>query len=125
MDENKVTNIKYKQMDKDPEIKKVTNSMEKLILGEKGVGLMDALGLTPGRIQKYLDDSRNEEFEQLLDEHKEYIFWESRKRSAKDLESYMKEHTFKSIDDMTNKLEEFLKKSEIEVIQELVNEYLK
>ena len=87
----KVTNIRYKQMDRDPDIKDVTNSMERLILGEKGVGLSEHLGLTPGKIQRFLDDEREKEIEALLEEHKEHIFWEARRRSADRVQAWIAE----------------------------------
>ncbi len=51
----KIVDIRYKQMDKDPEIKEITNAMERFVLGDKGVGLLEGLGLTPGGIQKSFD----------------------------------------------------------------------
>jgi hypothetical protein len=45
----------YSEMDRNEEIRKQTNTMEKMILGEKGVGILDALGMTPSKIQKHLD----------------------------------------------------------------------
>ena len=80
--DDKITDIKYKQLDKNSEIRGVTGEMEKLLLGEQGIGLLNDLGLTPGRLQKSLDEQFNKDFEELLEKHKEYIFGESRKRSA-------------------------------------------
>jgi hypothetical protein len=45
----------YAEMDRDAKIKKQIPAMEKMILGEKGVGILDALGITPSKVQKQLD----------------------------------------------------------------------
>ncbi|MFI9225294.1 hypothetical protein ACIGQ5_22650 [Peribacillus frigoritolerans] len=88
---SKVTNIKYKQMDKCLKIKG-NNEMERFVLGEKGVGLLDHFGLTPGKIQKYLDEGKEKELEELIKEHRDYIFWEFRKRSAEMVQYMIKEN---------------------------------
>lgn len=123
-----VTDIKYKQMDKDADIRQATNQMERLVLGEKGVGLLDHLGLTPGKIQRHLDEEWDRAFEELLQEHKDYIFRESRKRSAEDVEKWRKEmddtETRFSVDDIIQKLQESQKSAEMEVVKELVDQYL-
>jgi hypothetical protein len=124
----KVTNIRYKQMDKDPEINDMMSSMERLILGEKGVGLSAHLGMTPGKIQKFLDDEREKEIEAILEEHRDHIFWEARRRSAGQVQAWMAEmkasETPITEEGMTEKLTESLKASEIEVIEELIEKYL-
>ncbi|XKK34265.1 hypothetical protein HFP66_00580 [Bacillus sp. A17A.1] len=82
MEENKkIVDIKYKQMDKDPEIKEITNAMERFVLEDKGVGLLEGLGLTPGRIQKSLDEQWEIDVNKMIEEHKSYILQESQNRS--------------------------------------------
>ncbi|MBK5491761.1 hypothetical protein [Bacillus sp. TH13] len=77
MEENKkIIDIKYKQMDKNPEIKEITNTMERFVLGDKGVGLLEHLGLTPGRIQKSLDEQWEIDVNKMIEEHKSYILQE-------------------------------------------------
>lgn len=124
--EKKITNIKYKQMDRDPEIKKVTNEMEKLFFGEKGIGLMGQLGLNPGKIQKSLDDQWEKEFETMLEENQDYIFWESRKRAAEYNSDWLKELKISSIpeEELKEQMEKSIKKAELEVIKELVEKHL-
>lgn len=126
--DGKVTDIKYKQMDKDQDIRKTTNQMERFILGDKGVGLMEHLGLTPGKIQKYLDDEWDHAFEALLEEHKDHIFWEARRRSADKVEKWRREKdaagTAFTTDDVIGMLQESLKEAEIEVVKELVEKHL-
>lgn len=124
--EKKITNIKYKQMDRDPEIKKVTNEMEKLFFGEKGIGLMGQLGLNPGKIQKSLDDQWEKEFETMLEENQDYIFWESRKRAAEYNNDWLKELKISSIpeEELKEQMEKSIKKAELEVIKELVEKHL-
>lgn len=124
--EKKITNIKYKQMDRDPEIKKVTNEMEKLFFGEKGIGLMGQLGLNPGKIQKSLDDQWEKEFETMLEENQDYIFWESRKRAAEYNNDWLKGLKISSIpeEELKEQMEKSIKKAELEVIKELVEKHL-
>lgn len=126
--DGKVTDIKYKRMDKDQDIRKTTNEMERFILGDKGVGLMEHLGLTPGRIQKHLDEEWDKSFEALLEEHKDHIFWESRRRSADTVQKWRQEMddsgTMFSSDDMIKVLQDSLKEAEIEVVKELVETHL-
>ena len=124
--EKKITNIKYKQMDRDPEIKKVTDEMEKLFFGEKGIGLMGQLGLNPGKIHKSLDDQWEKEFETMLEENQDYIFWESRKRAAEDNNEWLKELKISSIpeEELKEQMDKSIKKAEIEVIKELVEKHL-
>ncbi|HFK1767215.1 TPA: hypothetical protein ACGXQA_005879 [Bacillus mobilis] len=129
MEENKkIINIKYKQMDKNLEIKEVTNTMERFVLGDKGVGLLEHLGLTPGRIQKSLDEQWEIDVNKMIEEHKSYILEESQKRSLDMMKNWIqdmedskteikKEATFK-------KLQEVRKKAEMQVIQELADEHL-
>ncbi|XKK19918.1 hypothetical protein HFP67_31200 [Bacillus sp. CB102A.1] len=82
LEENKkIVDIKYKQMDKDPEIKEITNAMERFVLEDKGVGLLEGLGLTPGRIQKSLDEQWEIDVNKMIEEHKSYILQESQNRS--------------------------------------------
>lgn len=97
MDE-KVTDINYKRMDKDPDLKRDINAMERMFLGEKGLGIMAALGLTPGRIQKGIDEQREAEFNRILEENKEYVFWETRKRSSENMRVWVE-----TIDDSISK----------------------
>lgn len=127
-DKRKVTNIKYKRMDKDHEIKDTINGMEKMVLGDKGVGLLEHLGLTPGTIQKSLDEQWDKDFEALLEEHKEFIFWESRKRSAACLEEWMNERKDSNVrftqEDVIQKMQSSLKHAELDVLKELVEKYL-
>ncbi|MGX1266629.1 hypothetical protein RKD55_004573 [Rossellomorea marisflavi] len=127
-EENKVTNIRYKQMDRDPEIKAVTNDIERLILGEQGVGFSEHLGITPGKVLKSLEDQRQKEIEALLEEHHDHIFWEARKRSAIGVQAWITEmkesETPITEEAMTEKLTESTKASEIEVIEELIEKYL-
>lgn len=76
MDQDRVTDIKYKQMDKDPELKNGTEAIERMFLGEKGVGLFSALGITPGKVQLHLDrmeHNENEGYELLNDADSAYI----------------------------------------------------
>lgn len=124
----KVTNIRYKQMDKDPEINDMMNGMERLILGEKGIGLLEHLGMTPGRIQKFLDDEREKEIEAILEEHRDHIFWEARRRSADRVHTWITEmresESPVTEEDMTKKLQESLKACELEVIGELIEKYV-
>lgn len=126
-DEN-VTDIKYKQMDRDEDIRKTTNEMERFILGDKGVGLLEHLGLTPGKIQKQLDDEWDKAFEALLEEHKDHIFWEARRRSAVKVEEWRKEMTDSgntlTEDKIIEVLQETLKEAETEVVKELVEKHL-
>lgn len=129
MEENKkIIDIKYKQMDKDPEIKEITNAMERFVLGDKGVGLLEGLGLTPGRIQKSLDEQWEIDVNKMIEEHKSYILEESQKRSLDMMQKWIqdmedskmeikKEATFK-------KLQELRQKAEIQVIKELADEHL-
>ncbi|PEY47889.1 hypothetical protein CN348_24290 [Bacillus cereus] len=129
LEENKkIINIKYKQMDKNLEIKEVTNTMERFVLGDKGVGLLEHLGLTPGRIQKSLDEQWEIDVNKMIEEHKSYILEESQKRSLDMMKNWIqdmedskteikKEATFK-------KLQEVRKKAEMQVIQELADEHL-
>ncbi|MEC3360837.1 hypothetical protein P4U05_18495 [Bacillus paranthracis] len=129
MEENKkIIDIKYKQMDKDPEIKEITNAMERLVLGDKGVGLLEGLGLNPGRIQKSLDEQWEIDVNKMIEEHKSYILQESQKRSLDMMKKWIqdmedskmeikKEATFK-------KLQELQQEVEIQVIKELVDEHL-
>lgn len=127
MGENeRVVNIKYKQMDKDPQINKVVNEMEKMILGAKGIGLLQELGLTPGRIQKSLDDQWEKEFQELIEENKDYIFWESRKRSATHVQDWLSKCKDKGINEkeLTEEMKRSIKLCEIEVIKELVEKNL-
>jgi hypothetical protein len=127
-EKRKITNIKYKQMDRDSEIKETTNNMERLILGDKGVGILKELGLTPGKIQKYLDEQWDRRFSEILEEHKEYIFWESRKRSTVMVQEWLsrmnESDTPFNQDELTDKMREALKVSEIEVVKELIEEHL-
>jgi hypothetical protein len=124
----KVTNIRYKQMDKDPEINDMMNSMEHFILGKKGVGLLEHLGMTPGKIQKFLDDEREKEIEAILEGHRDHIFWEARRRSAVRVQAWiteMKESQSPVTEkDMTEKLDESLKACELEVMSELIEKHL-
>ncbi|ADY24913.1 hypothetical protein P4U20_13170 [Bacillus paranthracis] len=129
LEENKkIIDIKYKQMDKDPEIKEITNAMERLVLGDKGVGLLEGLGLNPGRIQKSLDEQWEIDVNKMIEEHKSYILQESQKRSLDMMKKWIqdmedskmeikKEATFK-------KLQELQQEVEIQVIKELVDEHL-
>ncbi|HIE8455904.1 TPA: hypothetical protein ACXPT9_004930 [Bacillus cereus] len=125
---NKIIDIKYKQMDKDPEIKEITNAMERLVLGDKGVGLLEGFGLNPGRIQKSLDEQWEIDVNKIIEEHKSYILQESQKRSLDMMKKWIqdmedskmeikKEATFK-------KLQELQQEAEIQVIKELVDEHL-
>lgn len=123
MKENNVTNIKYKQLDKDKGVSLMIEDMERYILGEKGVGLSKHLGLTPGKVQKALDDQWDEEFEKLLKEHGEYIFWESRKRSAEKMQNQIKMSKI-SMEDIEKVMEQSLKEAELEVVKELVDKYM-
>jgi hypothetical protein len=124
----KVTDIKYKQMDKDEDIRKTTNGMERFILGDKGVGLLEHLGLMPGKIQKHLDEEWDKAFEELLEEHKDHIFWEARRRSADMVQKWRQEmddsRTVFTAGDMMKVLHDSLKEAEIEVVKELVDHYL-
>lgn len=126
--DEKVTHIKYKQMDKDENIRKTTNEMERFILGDKGVGLMEHLGLTPGKIQKHLDDEWDRAFEELLEEHKDHIFWESRRRSAVKVQQWRREMDDSDItitvDDVMAAIRDTLKEAETEVVRELVEKNL-
>ncbi|WP_242291523.1 hypothetical protein [Bacillus cereus group sp. BfR-BA-01356] len=129
LEENKkIIDIKYKQMDKNLEIKEITNTMERFVLGGKGVGLLEHLGLTPGRIQKSLDEQWEKDVNKMIEEHKSYILEESQKRSLDMMKNWIqdmedskteikKEATFK-------KLQELRKKAEMQVIQELADEHL-
>ncbi|PGK15244.1 hypothetical protein CN895_07805 [Bacillus cereus] len=126
--DNTVINIKYKQMDKDPEIKKVINGMERFILGDRAVGLMEHLGLTPGRIQKNLDEQWETEFDELIEEHKTYIFEESRKRSFDMLQKWTNEMNNPNEkitkEELMKKMGEEQQKAEIQVIKELLDKHL-
>ncbi len=126
-EKNNVTNIKYKQLDRNKEIKETTNALEELVLGKKGIGLLDHLGLTPGRIQKSLDEQFDLDFENLLEEHKEFIILESRKRSGKHMEQWINNQDKKEYnhEEVTEEMTKILKQAEIEVVQELVDKYLK
>ena len=124
-DEQKVSEIKYKQMDRDPKIKKVTNEMEQLIFGEKGIGIMEGLGLNPGKIQKSLDDQWKKDFEKLLVEHQEYIFLESRKRSVELDRKWISEQGNDIQEDkLLERMQNSIKQSELAVIGELVEKYM-
>lgn len=122
--DNDVIDIKYKQMDKDPEIKEIINGIERIILGDKAVGLLEHLGLTPGKVQKSLDEQWEREFDDLLEENKKYIFEESRNRSNNMFQMWMKEIKGTEIkfteETIFAKLEEFKKEAELQVIKELV-----
>lgn len=118
--DKKVTNIKYKQMDKDPEIKKVTNEMERFFFGEKGVGLMAALGMNPGKIQKHLDEEFDKELDRILAENQDYIFRESRIRNADHMQEWINGKEKIDQDELMQEMSSNLKKCEIEVIQELM-----
>lgn len=126
--DNTVINIKYKQMDKDPEIKKVINGMERFILGDRAVGLMEHLGLTPGRIQKTLDEQFEKEFDELIEKHKTYIFEESRKRSFDMLQKWTNEMNNPNgkitKEELMKKMGEEQQKAEIQVIKELLEKHL-
>lgn len=126
--DNDVIDIKYKQMDKDPEIKEITNGIERLILGDKAVGLLEHLGLTPGKVQKSLDEKWEEELDELLEENKNYIFEESRIRSINMFQNWMKElndsQTKLTEETIFGKLQELQQKAEIQVIKELVDKHL-
>lgn len=126
--DGKVTDIKYKQMDKDEDIRKTTNEMERFILGDKGVGLLEHLGLTPGKVQKQLDEEWDKAFEALLEEHKDHIFWESRRRSADKIQKWRQEmddsETVITADDVMAAIRDSLKESETEVVKELVEKHL-
>ncbi|WP_255449895.1 hypothetical protein [Bacillus sp. BPN334] len=129
MEKNKkIVDIKYKQMDKDPEIKEITNAMERFVLGDKGVGLLEGLGLTPGGIQKSLDEQWEIDVNKMIEEHKSYILQESQKRSLDMMKKWIQdmedskteieqEATFK-------KLQELQQEAEIQVIKELADEHL-
>lgn len=124
-DKHKVSKIKYKQMDRDPEIKKVTNEMEQLIFGEKGIGLMGGLGLSPGKIQKSLDNQWKKGFEKLLVEHQEYIFFESRKRAVELDRKWISEQGDDIQEDkLLERMQKSIKQSELEVIGELVEKHM-
>ncbi|SEG78580.1 hypothetical protein SAMN04487919_12645 [Bacillus sp. ok061] len=122
--DNDVINIKYKQMDKDPEIKEITNEIERIILGDKAVGLLEHLGLTAGKVQKFLDEQWEKEFDELLEENKNYIFEETRNRSINMFQMWMKEMKGTEIkfteEIIFEKLDEFQRKAELQVIEELV-----
>lgn len=124
----KVTNIKYKQMDKDEEIKQVTNEMERYIFGEKGIGLLDAMGMTPGKVQKSLDDQKENEIKDIIEEHKEYIFEESLKRVKRKFLEYAtdseKGNKMVSPEEEHYLLIEALESYKMEVIEELIQQYL-
>lgn len=117
MNDEKVTNIKYKQMDKDPVIKENINMMEQQILGEKGVGLLNALGLSPGKIQKHLDDEMDREIDRIKEENKEYIIKERIDRALKKVEDQLKEgNKF----DLVIEMQEAIKEAELDIIKELM-----
>jgi hypothetical protein len=120
-----VTNIKYKQIDKGSEINKVTNEMEDFFFCQQSIGSLDYFGMNPGKIQKFLDKQKEMEFQELLEEHKDYIFWESRKRLAKLLQNLMDEPE-KSLSEnqIVEELQECLKKAEVQVIEELWDKHL-
>lgn len=122
--DNEIINIKYKQMDKDPEIKEIVNGIERLILGDKAVGLLEHLGLTPGKVQKSLDEQWESEFDDLLEENKNYIFEETQNRSINMFQMWMKEMKGTEIkfteETIFAKLEEFRQEAELQVIKELV-----
>lgn len=111
-------------MDKDLELKEIVNGIERLILGDKAVGLLEHLGLTPGKVQKSLDQQWEREFDDLLEENKNYILEESRNRSNNMFQMWMKEIKGTEIkfteETIFAKLEEFKQEAELQVIKELV-----
>ena len=119
MEKNKVTDIKYKQLDKH------MNSMESFIFGDAGVGLMDSIGLTPGRIQKYLDEQLEREFEEVLKENKEFILKESRARALPIYEEWLHDSFSHSEEipqnELSSKFIEIVKEKEVEIIKELMD----
>lgn len=116
--DKKVTPIKYKQLDNDPKIKQVTNEMEKHLLGEQGVGLLDALGLTPGRTQKLLDDEFERNVETVMEKHKDYIVIERTKRAVEAMEIWIRENNGSSM--VIEQFEKEGKKAELDIIRELM-----
>lgn len=113
-------------MDRDPEIKKVTNEMERFFFGEKGVGLIEELGLNPGKVQKSLDEQLDREFEEMIEENKEYIFFESRKRAAEmDMEWFKEQKASPNLEEeLKERMEQSIKEKELEIIKELVEKHL-
>ena len=53
--------IYYKNLDNNPTIENNIKTMEKKLLGEKGVGLMTALEITPSKLMKFLDNKEEKE----------------------------------------------------------------
>lgn len=121
MVDNKVTNIKYKQLDKDPEFKESINNIERLVMGEKAVGLFEHLGLTPGKVQKHLDEMFDQQVEELIVKNKDYIFKERMERGLKRMEAFLEDPTT----DKTRYPEYFAqvtREVELEIIKELIKE---
>lgn len=115
LEENKkIVDIKYKQMDKDPEIKEITNAMERFVLEDKGVGLLEGLGLTPGRIQKSLDEQWEIDVNKMIEEHKSYILQESQNRSLDMMKKW--------IQDMEDSKTEIKQEATFKKLQELQQE---
>lgn len=125
MEKNKVTDIKYKQLDKDPEIKQHVSSMESIIFGDAGIGLMDSLGMNPGRIQKSLDEQLERKFDEVLKENKEFILKESRVRALPIYEEWLNDSLSHGQENTPNELSakfiEILKEKEVEIIIELMD----
>lgn len=130
MDSNKkVTNIRYKQADRDPKTKAFIKDLEQNTFGDKGVGLFEYLGFSPGKILKHLDDKHEEEFEDLLREHEDYIFWEARKRSNETIRSWLEEMQETNQEHLIEErlpeiMQEAIKAQEIKVVEELVNKHM-
>lgn len=49
-----VESIEYKRLDRD--MKEDIHQMEKMMFGKKGIGSIEALGVTPGKLAKHFED---------------------------------------------------------------------
>lgn len=119
----KVTNIKYKQMDRDPKIIKGFEAIEHMLFGEKSVGLhktLRAFEITPGAIQKHLDDEFMTEVKQIIDDNKDYIFRESRIRAIRNMQLWIKGKENVGKDEAAEFLGRDIDRCKTEVINELL-----
>lgn len=76
--------ILYKQIDR--EMKKDINGMERMLLGEKGVGLLEHLGVTPSKIQRSLDDLEQDRKRRMMLRNSDKMFEWLKQQEGKSLD---------------------------------------
>ncbi|MGY3716055.1 hypothetical protein ACWE42_11065 [Sutcliffiella cohnii] len=67
-----VESIEYKRLDRD--MKEDIHQMEKMMFGEKGIGLIEALGVTPGKLAKHFEELELDRKRRLLIKNQDKVF---------------------------------------------------